>query len=368
MRVNKLKRNCGRLNNRGMGVRRRVMELSDKVAYYHDYDSVTGLFNRRYFEEQMGLLEAEARPCGIMVCEVQGLALVRVLLGQGSREGLLAEVGRFLREALRTQDIAAYVGDNVFYLLLPELSDDEAKDLRKKIKDDSIRRKVGFPLELSVGFCNDTKGDKPYIDLLQQADELMYRDKLYNSRNKVSEIVQSLKKTLWKRDFMDEERSIALQDLMRSLAVAAGLAESRVKDVCLLAEFHDIGNVMVPDEILYKDLALEEEEAEIMRRHCENGHRIAHSISYLAPISDYLLKHHECWDGSGYPWGLKGEDIPLECRILAIADAYLAMISVRPYREALTKNEALNELQRCAGSQFDPALATMFIKMIGEEG
>ena len=344
----------------------KIMDLRDRLTYYRDHDSITGLFNRRYFEEQMGLLEDEGKPCGVIVCEVQGLALVRDLLGPGSRESLLAEVGRFLRDALRPEDIAAYIGDNVFYLLLPELSNAEAETICARIKDASIRRKVGFPLELSIGFCNDEQEKVQLIDLLQRADEKMYRDKLYNSRNNVGELVQALKKTLWKRDFMDAERSVSLQTLMRGLAKEAGLTETRVRDVCLLAEFHDIGNVMVPDEILYKDLPLEAEEAEIMRRHCENGHRIAQSISYLAPISEYMLKHHECWDGSGYPWRLKGEEIPLECRILAIVDAYLAMISTRPYREALAKNEALEELRRCAGSQFDPGLVEMFVKMVSE--
>ena len=103
-----------------------------------------------------------------------------------------------------------------------------------------------------------------------------------------------------------------------------------------------------------------------MRQHCEIGHRIASSVPDLEPIADFILKHHECWDGQGYPMGLSGEDIPLPCRILAIADAYDAMTSDRPYRSAMTREEAIAELRRCAGTQFDPELVEKFIQVLQE--
>lgn len=130
-----------------------------------------------------------------------------------------------------------------------------------------------------------------------------------------------------------------------------------------MAEHHDIGKAGIPDRILFKPGPLTQEETAIMRRHCEIGHRMALSNPELAPIADWILKHHEWWNGKGYPLGLKGEEIPLECRILAIADAYEAMVSDRPYRKALSREDAISEIKRWAGIQFDPNLVKRFLEI-----
>lgn len=144
-----------------------------------------------------------------------------------------------------------------------------------------------------------------------------------------------------------------------------GLSEMRIQaDLRLFAQFHDIGKVGIPDQILFKNGPLTLEEMVIMKRHCEIGYRIAQASPDLLPIAEWILKHHEWWNGKGYPLGLKGEEIPLECRILAIADAYDAMTNDRPYRKALTREEALSEIKKCSGTQFDPRLVDMFLKMM----
>jgi len=122
--------------------------------------------------------------------------------------------------------------------------------------------------------------------------------------------------------------------------------------------------VGIPDEILFKPGRLTADEFEIMKRHCEIGYRIAQSSSDLAPIADWILKHQEWWNGQGYPLGIKGEEIPLPCRILAIVDAYDAMTNDRPYREAMHHEAAIAELDRCAGTQFDPSLVGLFKQLV----
>ena len=138
-------------------------------------------------------------------------------------------------------------------------------------------------------------------------------------------------------------------------------------DLRLLAQFHDIGKVGIPDRILLKPGALEPDEVIEMRRHCEIGHRIAQSSPDLLPVADWVLKHQEWWNGGGYPLGLAGERIPIECRILSIADAYDAMTSDRPYRKAMSHAAAVAELRRCAGSQFDPELVELFIETCSDK-
>ena len=132
----------------------------------------------------------------------------------------------------------------------------------------------------------------------------------------------------------------------------------------LFAKFHDIGKVGISDAILFKPGALDEVEREEMRRHSEIGYRIALSSVDLLHIAEWILRHHEWWDGSGYPIGLVGSDIPLECRILSIVDAYDAMTSDRPYRKAMSAAKAIAELRKFAGIQFDPDLLEPFCRVL----
>ncbi len=143
--------------------------------------------------------------------------------------------------------------------------------------------------------------------------------------------------------------------------MAAGLPEASLSKLSLLAEYHDIGMVGIDNQIVIKPEKLTPEEAAQIRRHCEIGYRIAQISPDLMPIADLILKHHEWWNGGGYPLGLHGDQIPVECRIMAIADAYDAMTSHRPYRKPLQHGEALKELQRCSESQFDPYFVELFI-------
>jgi HD-GYP domain-containing protein (c-di-GMP phosphodiesterase class II) len=131
----------------------------------------------------------------------------------------------------------------------------------------------------------------------------------------------------------------------------------------LFSEFHDVGKIGIADHILHKPGPLTIDEREQIQRHCEIGYRIAQTSTDLLPIADWILKHHEWWNGKGYPLGVKGERIPLECRIVAIADAFDAMTSDRPYRSAISREAAIEELKRCAGTQFDPSLVKIFIRI-----
>ncbi len=181
-----------------------------------------------------------------------------------------------------------------------------------------------------------------------------------------SEIVHTLMRALETRDFLTEGHAERLQDIVTGLAGVISLPESKIADLRLLARFHDIGKVGIPDSILFKPGPLTAGEYTEMKRHSEIGHRIAVSSPDLSCIADWILKHHEWWNGEGYPLRIKGEEIPLECRILAIADAYDAMTSDRPYRNALPHEEVVVELKRCAGTQFDPRLVKIFLKFLAK--
>lgn len=187
----------------------------------------------------------------------------------------------------------------------------------------------------------------------------MYRQKLFHSASTKSTIVKTLIKAMEARDFVTEEHSQRMEEIVSIIARNIGLSESSINNVRLLAQFHDLGKVGIPDSILRKPGRLTQEETTIMQMHSLIGQRIANASNELAHIAYLILTHHERWDGQGYPLNLMGDTIPIECRILAIADAYDAMTNDRPYREAMSSTRAVNEILDCSGTQFDPALVFM---------
>jgi HD-GYP domain-containing protein (c-di-GMP phosphodiesterase class II) len=151
------------------------------------------------------------------------------------------------------------------------------------------------------------------------------------------------------------------------IGVILDLSEDQMDELKLLAFLHDIGKIAVPDSILEKPGALTPKEWEEMKQHCEIGYRIAISAPELSPIANSILSHHERWDGSGYPQGLKGKQIPLLARIIAVLDAYDTMTQGRIYKKEISEQEALAEIVRCAGTQFDPEVVTAFQKLMKPE-
>jgi len=177
-------------------------------------------------------------------------------------------------------------------------------------------------------------------------------------------MLKNLINTLKTRDLIFERHVIRLENILAIAAASIGLPQPNVFNLFLLARFHDIGKVGISDSILFKQGTFTLEEKREMKRHCEIGYRIALSTPELVLIADWILKHHEWWNGQGYPLGIKGEAIPIECRLLAIADAYEALTSIRPHRRTFFHEEAVSELLKNSGTQFDPALLEKFVQML----
>jgi diguanylate cyclase (GGDEF)-like protein/PAS domain S-box-containing protein len=343
-------------------------QAENQLKYLSLHDSLTGIYNRAYFEEEMNRLESRrSSPAGLLICDIDGLKLINDTLGHDKGDNLLLATANVLRESFREGDMVARVGGDEFAVLLPNSGRDSLERATQRIRHAVAKYNeeiTEFPLSISIGSALTIDKSKKMTDLFKEADNNMYREKLQHSQSARSTIVQTLMKTMEARDFITEGHAVRLQDMVAAVAEAIGLPERCINDLRLLAQFHDIGKVGIPDRILFKPGPFTPDEHNEMRWHCEIGHRIALSAPDLSPIVDLILKHHEWWNGQGYPLGLKGEEIPVECRILAIADAYDAMTSDRPYRKAESHEKAVNELRRCAGTQFDPELVSMFIEVI----
>ncbi|MGE5381513.1 MAG: PAS domain S-box protein [Methylocystaceae bacterium] len=343
-------------------------KLEQELRYINIHDLLTSLYNRTFFEEQIAQLESgRNKSVGIMICDLDGLKLVNDTLGHTAGDLLLKKTGEILRSCFLIDDIIARVGGDEFAVLLPqanpEILEQRAQEIQKLINQYN-EENLHLPLSISIGTAVYKNAEMSLRDVYKEADNNMYRFKLNNSKSARNAVVQTLMKALEARDFITEGHGERMQQLVTGLGIALDLPANMINTLSLLAQFHDIGKVGIPDRILFKPSPLNDAEYLEMKRHCEIGHRIALASQELASLADLILKHHEWWDGGGYPLGLAGEQIPIECRILALADAYDAMTSDRPYRQAISSSEALKQICLNAGTQFDPFLTQQFASVI----
>lgn len=352
-------------------VERKQTEIA--LLYSSRHDALTGLYNRTYLDELLrSFVKNGAQGVGVICCDLDGLKLINDTLGHAAGDRMLQQTAKILQENVPARTVIARTGGDEFLVVLDEIEEEELVCIGHKIQEACEKKsRHEFPLQISRGygyraFC--AAGSQELDGLLKEADDEMYRQKLSSNQSTRSGVVQAIMKMLEVRDFVTEEHSQRLAQMAIGLSERAGLPEHRKNDLRLLAQFHDVGKIGVPDHILLKPAALSAEERKEMKRHSEIGHRIANVITDLQPIAEFILKHHEKWDGTGYPLGLAGEAIPIENRILAIVDAYDAMTSDRPYRRAMSHEDALEEINRGRGSQFDPLLVEEFLAMISAEG
>lgn len=341
----------------------------ERIRYMAEHDTLTGIYNRSYFENQLQILDEQLLvPVSLIICDIDGLKFVNDTLGHQAGDELLLTAAEIITNAAPEDSIVARIGGDEFTILLPDysvkLANYIADNIRKAIAEHNVTR--SNILSISIGTaCRDTP-DLSMAFVFKEANQQMDREKLLHNQSARSAVVDVVMSALEARDFITEGHTDRIQEFSTAIARYLDWPESRINDLTLFARFHDIGKVGVPDSILFKKGRLTPEEFEEMKKHSEIGYRIAQSSPDLVHIADFILKHHEWWDGTGYPLGLSGEDIPLECRIVSVADAYDAMNSDRPYRQALQPEEIIRELQEGSGSQFDPTITKIFLGILSE--
>lgn len=346
-----------------MAIKRKQDET--RLQYLSFRDSLSGLYNRRYFEEEMRRMDQRRQgSVGLIVLDVDGLKLVNDMFGHDSGDKLLFNVASLLTSCFREEDVVARIGGDEYSILLHDANEDVVESACKRLQERIFLENIDNnhpPLSLSIGFAVSDDPKKPMSELFKEADSNMYREKLARGQSVHHSIVQTILKLLEERDFIKDGHIDRMQNIVVNLGEKCGLSTYELGDLCLFAQFHDVGKIGILNSILLKPGPLTVGEMKEMQSHSEIGHRIARSSPDLLPIADLILKHHEWWNGEGYPLGLSGKSIPLACRILAIADAYDAMTSDRPYRKAMSHEQAIAELKRHAGVQFDPELVEKFI-------
>jgi diguanylate cyclase (GGDEF)-like protein/PAS domain S-box-containing protein/putative nucleotidyltransferase with HDIG domain len=340
--------------------------LEKELEYFSYHDQLTGVFNRRYMEEELRRAELEkCLPLSIIVADVNGLKLLNDSLGHVMGDQLLVKVAKVIKDGCRTQDVIARMGGDEFIVLMPGAGHEEAKQVVSRIRQAAAKEMVSsIEISVSLGWATKNSGSEDIMTVLKSAEDHMYRKKLTESPGMRGKAINVIIKTLNEKNRREEQHSQRVSEICRNMGEVIGLTEEEVSELHTIGLLHDIGKIAVEENILNKTEELDESEWSVMRRHPEVGYRILNTVEEMSEIAKFVLYHHERWDGSGYPKGLRGAQIPLQSRILSIADSYDAMTSVRTYGSALSPQSAAAQLLSNAGSQFDPELARVFVEKV----
>ncbi|OAA90285.1 HD domain-containing phosphohydrolase [Clostridium ljungdahlii] len=343
---------------------RKEMEL--KLEYLSYRDQLTGLYNRRFFEAKLNRLDVERiLPLTIVMGDVNGLKLVNDSLGHVMGDKLLKKVAEVIKKGCRKDDITARWGGDEFVILLPKTDAFQTEQILKRIKSIAAKEKIGA-IDISISFGYETKKSRKVKiqETFKKAENYMYKKKLFEGPNMIGKTISAIITALHEKNKREEEHSHRVSILCKDMGEALGLLGHEIKELKTVGLLHDIGKVAIEENILNKPGKLTDEEWQEIKRHPEIGYRILNTVDDMSEIADYVLAHHERWDGKGYPKGLKEKEIPLQSRIIAIADSYDAMTSERSYRSPLSEEIAIGELKLNAGTQFDPELTSVFIEKV----
>jgi diguanylate cyclase (GGDEF)-like protein len=337
--------------------------LIEKLSYR---DQLTGLYNRRFFDEESRRLDtARSLPLSLVLIDVNGLKLTNDAFGHLMGDALLRRVSSVLQHCFRAEDIIARFGGDEFVVLLPSTNRADTEIIVNRIYQSIEDEDFGaIKLSVSIGYETKTIVEESLKDIFIKAEDHMYSRKLNESQRMRYQTVKGIIDTLNGNSEVERHHASEVGRLSRLIGEMLDLTVQELKDLENGAKLHDIGKISIKDEILNKPDVLTESEYIDIKRHTESGYQILKSVNLYTSIADIALSHHERWDGLGYPQQLSGEAIPKLARIVAVADAFEAMVSYRPYRAERTRLEAIEEIANNAGTQFDPVVVEAFLKII----
>lgn len=361
-KIIKRKNEIGKLFNSINQMQTKVLDSFKIIEYFNFHDPLTNLYNRRYYENNLKKLDIPKNyPLTIVVSDINGLKLINDAFGHNEGDRFLISAANIILDSCRKTDLIARTGGDEFVILMPKTNGRDAEKIIDKINEKTKKIEVNsIKLSISFGFKTKDKIEEDICEIYKNAEDLMYREKLLVIPSMRSGAIETILNTLHEKDKSSEIHSRTVSRISGKIAIACKMDRQDISEIKTAGLLHDIGKIMIPIKIILKEGKLTNEEYKTIKTHSEIGFRILNSSQGMRSMANIILNHHERWDGFGYPRGIKGYDIPLQSRIISIADTFDAMTSKRTYQKICTNEDALAEIVRCSGTQFDPELVKIF--------
>ncbi|PKM84632.1 MAG: sensor domain-containing diguanylate cyclase [Firmicutes bacterium HGW-Firmicutes-11] len=338
-----------------------------KILHLTYHDLLTGLYNRNFFEEELRRLDTERNlPLSVIYGDVNGLKLANDIFGHEMGDELLRRVSDTLRQVCREDDIIARVGGDEFAILLLKTGNAATQTIADRISEAFAKEQIGaLRGSIAIGFAVKSSDSTSIQEILADAEGNMYREKTLHRTNANTAMLEGIVETLHRRSPKEQRHATAVRSLSEQIGKFLGLTETKLRQARDAASLHDIGKVVLDDNILNHESIYTETDRQEVRQHSMVGYRLLNSFDETLDLADLVLSHHENWDGSGYPKGLKGLEIPLVSRIIAVAERYDSLRSSRNYRGACSHEDSIEIIKREAGTSFDPAVVDAFLQVVG---
>lgn len=343
-----------------------LKKAQDRNLYISYHDLLTGLYNRRYTEETIKRTDrVENLPISVVLGDVNGLKLVNDAFGHQVGDSILKKGADIISEICEGRGIVSRWGSDEFMVLMPNTSESEADELISRIKLVLAQTQVNaIPVDISFGIATKTIAEESILSAIKAAEDHMNKSKIAESKSMRNTIIKTIMHTLHEKNPREEAHSKRVGELCKKIAKELNLPDIEVNLLNLAGFLHDIGKIAIDDRLLSSSENLNPEDIEVIHTHPEIGCRILRSSYDIAEIAEAVLYHHERWDGSGYPKGLKGDAIPRNASVIAVADSFDAMTSKRSYREILSPEQAAEEIRAGSGTLYDPVIVDAFLKVV----